>query len=134
MKPTSVMIVEFNTDSCNALRHAFEDRGYITWSFPSPDIAVSIFSTIQPSVILLDLDVVGWEGLHMIDDCKKVCPHSSVIVESRASDLARIQEALHHGADAYLVKPHPIASLFEFLDQRMPAPPPIVIPFNQAAA
>jgi len=133
MKPTSVMIVEYNTDLCDTLRHAFEDRGYITWTFPNPDIAVSVFSTIQPAVIVLDLDVAGSQAFEMMEACKVQCPEASLIVKSGTADSARMQKAKEHGAEAFLVKPYALAPLFEILDRKVPPKPPAIIPINQAA-
>jgi len=50
------MIVETNTDLRNTLRHAFEDRGYMTWTCPAPELAISIFTVVQPSIVIVDLD------------------------------------------------------------------------------
>ena len=133
MKPTSVMIVEYNTDLRNTLMHAFEDRGYITWTFPSADIAVSIFATIQPLVIVLDLDVVGSQAVEMIEACKEQCPYASLIVESSTADSARIQEAIEHGAEAFLSKPYAMEPLFEIIDKKILSTAPTLIPINQAA-
>jgi DNA-binding NtrC family response regulator len=133
MKPTSVMIVENNPDLRTTLRHAFEDRGFITWTFPSPEIAISIFSTFQPTVIILDLDVAGSQACEMIDTCREQCPLASLIVESNSEDSARMQEAMEHGAQAFLVKPYALAPLFEIINQKIPPRPPMVIPMTQAA-
>ena len=133
MNEISVMIVENNPDLRNILRHAFEDRGYVTWTFPSHEIAVSIFSTFQPTVIVLDLDVVGAEAFEMIEACKEKCPLASLIVESQTADTERMVEAIKHGAQAFLVKPYTLAPLFEILDKKIPLVSAMVIPMNQAA-
>lgn len=134
MKPTtSVVIVECNADLCNILRHAFVDRGYVTWTFPSPEIAVSIFSTIQPAVIVLDLDVAGSQAIKLIEFCRKQCPRAAIIVESGTADAERMREVLKHGAQAFLVKPYALAPLFEILDKKAPPASPAIVRMDQAA-
>jgi CheY-like chemotaxis protein len=121
VKQTSVVIVECNTDLRHALRHAFEDRGYVTWTFPNPEIAFSIFTTIQPNVIVMDLDVPGVQSYEAIDACRKLCPNASLIVESTSFDHVREQEALNHGAQAFLVKRSGLPPLFAFFDKFFPS-------------
>jgi DNA-binding NtrC family response regulator len=123
MKATSVMIVENNPDLRTTLRNAFEAHGYATWTFPSPEIAVCIFSTVQPTVIVLDLDVLGERAYEMIEACKVLCPNSSVIVECNTGDTAQGKKAVEHGAQAFIVKSHSLAPLFEILENTVSADP-----------
>jgi two-component system, chemotaxis family, chemotaxis protein CheY len=120
MQPVSIMIVENNTDLRNTLRHAFEDRGYLTWTCHAPEIAVSIFAAIHPSVVLLDLDFEGARPMELLDAWKEMSPHTRVIVESTTADAHRMREAIDHGARAFLIKPYTLAPLFDLLEQEMP--------------
>lgn len=120
MKPLSIMIVENNTDLRNTLRHAFEDRGYLTWTCPAPEIAVSIFAAIQPSVVILDLDFEGPNPLRLIDAWRELSPNTRVIVESTATDAVRMREAMDRGAYAFLVKPYSLEPLFDLLEKEIP--------------
>jgi len=124
MKTASVMIVEKSTDLRNTLRHAFEDRGYLTWTCPALEIAVSIFAAVQPHVVLLDLDFEGPNSMHLIEIWKKTAPNTRIIVESTMADAGRMQEAMRHGAHAFLVKPYQLAPLFNLLEEDIPPMPP----------
>ena len=117
MKLASVIIVENNNDVRNDLRHAFENRGFLTWTFPRAGIAESIVDALQPDVVLLDLDTQGDETLRYIREWKERSPHTCVIVESCAADAERLKGAMEHGADGFLVKPVSLAPLFEILDK-----------------
>jgi DNA-binding NtrC family response regulator len=117
MQPASIIIVENNTDVRDSLRHAFEDHGYRTWTCPGPEMAESIFDAVQPNVVLLDLDLEGAHPYQMMDSWRTQCPHMCVIVESEQADAGRVREAMDHGAQAFLVKTHPLTSLFALLEQ-----------------
>ena len=134
MKPASIMIVETNSDLRNTLRHAFEDRGYLTWTCPAPEIAISIFAAVHPSVVLLDLDFEGANPLQMIDTWKQMAPNTRVIVESTTADAQRMREAIDHGAQAFLIKPYSLAPLFDLLEEQFPPQPPAAFEFKRAAA
>ncbi len=120
MRHVSIMIVEDNTDLRNTLRHAFEDRGYITWTCPGPEIALSIFSAVQPNIVILDLDMGGPDPLDMISIWKESSPHTRVVVESQSADRVRMREAMDRGALAYLMKPYTLAPLFDLLEKEIP--------------
>jgi DNA-binding NtrC family response regulator len=119
------MIVENNSDLRNTLRNAFEGRGYLTWTCRAPEIAVSIFETIQPSVVILDLDFEEGHILDLLDIWRERSPQTRVIVESASSDAERMQEAMKHGAHAFLTKPFALAPLFHLLEDDIPPASPI---------
>jgi len=121
MKPVSVMIVENNTDLRNTLRRAFEDHDYPTWTCQEPETAVSVFAAIHPSVVLLDLDIEWANPLELIDAWKDISPETRVIVESVTADAVRMQEAIDHGAQVFLIKPYSLTHLFELLEGENPA-------------
>jgi len=131
--PASIMIVENNTELRNTLRHAFEDRGYLTWTCIIPEIAMSIFEAVQPSIVILDLDFEEADVLRILDVWHKLSPHTRVIVESTDADAERMREAMAHGAHAYLTKPFGLTPLFDLLEKDIPPTPPSSAKLNKAA-
>ena len=127
------MIVETNTDLRNTLRHAFEDRGYMTWTCPAPELAISIFTVVQPSIVIVDLDFQGINVLHLLDIWRDIAPHTRVIVESTTADANRMREAMDHGAHAFLTKPYSLPPLFDLLEKDIPTDPPGSTPLKKAA-
>ena len=116
MKLASVIIVEDNTDLCETLRHAFEDRGFLTWTFPRAGTAESLVDALHPDVVLFDLDMQGEEALLYISAWKKQSPGTFVFVESSRGDAEHLRIAMDHGADGFFVKPFSLVPLFELLD------------------
>jgi len=127
------MIVETNTDLRNTLRHAFEDRGYMTWTCPAPELAISIFTVVQPSIVIVDLDFQGINVLHLLDIWRDIAPQTRVIVESTTADANRMREAMDHGAHAFLTKPYSLPPLFDLLEKDIPTDPPGSTPLKKAA-
>src|SRR5215467_11071363 len=100
MRPASIMIVENNSDFRNRLRHAFEDRGYATWTCPGPEIAISIFAAVLPNVVILDMDFEGSDVLKLVEVWRELAPHTRVIVESSTTNVERMRQAMARGAHA----------------------------------
>jgi DNA-binding NtrC family response regulator len=124
VKSVSIMIVENNSDLRQTLRHAFEDRGYLTWTCRNPDIAVSIFESIQPSVVILDLDF-DENVLQILESWRLIAPDTRVVVESAEANTERIRAAMERGAHAFLTKPFSLVPLFQLLEDGMPPADPI---------
>jgi DNA-binding NtrC family response regulator len=118
--PASIMIVENNIEYCNTLRYAFEDRGYITWICPGPEMAETIFSEIHPNFVLLDLDLEDPNPLELIAAWSELAPHTRVIVGITIPDVRRLREAIDHGAYAFLIKSFSLAPLFDLLEKEIP--------------
>jgi DNA-binding NtrC family response regulator len=125
LKSVSIMIVENNSDLRNTLQRAFEDRGYLTWTCRAPEIAVSIFETVQPSIVILDLDFEGADLLKLLDSWHEHSPQTRVIVESANSNADRVREVMRHGALAFLAKPYSLVPLFHLLENGIPPSPPV---------
>lgn len=115
------MIVETDTQTRNHLRHAFVDRGYKTWTCPGPEIANSIFTAVHPQIILLDWDGTDGQVVELLDYWKKTFPETRVIIESRTADAPRMEMAMEHGADAFVVKSSSLVTLFHLIENEMRA-------------
>ena len=132
-KAGSIMIVDSSPDYSNTLRHAFEDRGYLTWTCPGPDIASCILLAIHPTAVVLDLDLEGVNPFDIMDAWRALSPSTRIVVEMRVPDAQRLQTAMDHGADTYFVKTSPMTPLFQFLEEKRVSEPPPPQPFNEAA-
>jgi DNA-binding NtrC family response regulator len=112
------MIVETNREMRNLLRHAFEHRGYLTWTCPSLEIAACVYEAIHPDVVLLDLDFEGLDCVTFLEMWHRESPKTKIIVESASNNKDRIDLAMEHGAHAFLQKPYSLPPLFELLEKQ----------------
>jgi len=57
-----------------------------------------------PEVILLDLSMPGRNGFEALDELRRVCPESAVVIMSMHDDASHVREALARGAIGFVVK------------------------------
>ena len=125
MKTVSIIIVENDSELRNKLRHAFESRGYVAWNCRDPEFVACLLESVQPSIIILDLDISDFEGdiFAVMGTWHTLSPKTRVIVESANSDAERMRKALVHGAEAFLTKPFSLDPLFNLLDNTISSAP-----------
>lgn len=75
--------------------------------------AVDMACTLQPDVILLDLEMPGVDGLSALQQLRQKAPEVRVIVFTAFDTDERIIKAVQAGAKGYLLKGAPRADLFE---------------------
>ena len=74
------MIVQKNSDFRNILRHAFEVRGYLTWTCPAVEFAHSIFTAVQPNIVILDVEWEDADPVELANRWKEMSPDTKVIM------------------------------------------------------
>lgn len=67
--------------------------------------AVEMVDRLKPDVVLLDIQMPGLDGLEAMREIKARAPETRCMVVSAYDYFHFAQEALHLGADAYLLKP-----------------------------
>lgn len=58
----------------------------------------------SPDVILLDLSMPGRNGFEALDELRRTCPASAVVIMSMHDDPGHVREALDRGASGFVVK------------------------------
>ncbi|OBR63423.1 hypothetical protein A7K91_22920 [Paenibacillus oryzae] len=71
----------------------------------SLDEAKSLLGSLKVDLVLLDIYMMGDNGLDLLSDVSATTSGTDVIMISAASDGASIGHALRHGAIDYLIKP-----------------------------
>jgi two-component system, NarL family, nitrate/nitrite response regulator NarL len=66
--------------------------------------AVSLAASVEPDIILLDLDIAGQNGLDILPDLLAGAPRARVLVLTGARDLETHRDAMRFGASGVLVK------------------------------
>lgn len=66
--------------------------------------AISLVTESAPDVVLVDLSLRNTSGIHLIDNIKKRCPQTRVIVLSMHCTSAHVLRSLRAGADGYISK------------------------------
>ncbi len=93
MNSESIMIVETNPEMRNVLRHAFETRGYLTWTCPAVGLAECIFEAVQPSLVVLDVEMSPSID-RLIRQWHEQAPLSRIVVLEKSRSLAPLAKWL----------------------------------------
>ena len=70
----------------------------------SADEVVIRAQQLLPHVVLLDLSMPGRSGLEALDELRRACPESAVVIMSMHNDALHVREALVRGANGFVVK------------------------------
>lgn len=82
-----------------------EDSGFTTFEASSNKEGLTLFREKKPDLVLSSLQMIGENGLELLDAIRSESPETPVIVISRTEAVDNLLEALHLGAWDYIIKP-----------------------------
>lgn len=100
-----ILIVDDEVDVCRFAKSFFETRGFRTFTAPTGQAALEIFSREMPDIVLIDVKMEGMDGITLLKEIKKINKDAETIMVSAIEDLNVIEEAKRHGAKEYITKP-----------------------------
>src|SRR5438094_10469346 len=109
-----ILVDDDNQDNAEIIRQYLEVRGFPVTVANSGDEALSLFESVQPALVLLDVMMPGRDGWEV---CRVMRQHPTLgksvrIVMVTALDQWRDKrEALQTGADDYVEKPFDLPTL-----------------------
>ena len=104
----TVLVVDDNIDNAEIMRQYLEARGYPVAVAHGGDEALSLYETVRPSLVLLDVMMPGRDGWEI---CRLMKQHPSlgrsvrVIMVTALDQWDDKRQALQTGADDYVTKP-----------------------------
>lgn len=99
----SIMIVDDNEERATALRGVLESHGYtVAACVSASDYLPDRVKTVNPDVILMDIDAPGRDTLESISLVQRDLPRPIVML-TQDEDVATIRAAIHAGVSAYVV-------------------------------
>jgi DNA-binding NarL/FixJ family response regulator len=106
MKRLRVVLAEDHEAVRDGLRLLFETRGDmdVVHGVPNGAQAIEAARTLTPDVIVLDLSMPGVGGLAAAREIKAQTLSVAVVVLTRHTEYAYVQEAFAAGADGYVLK------------------------------
>jgi two-component system response regulator RegA len=108
----TVLLVDDDRTFTAVMTRGFQRRGFEVHSCDNAREAVDLCREIQPSHILLDLNMPELSGLVVLPDLLAAAPVAKLVVLTGYSSIATAVEATKAGATNYLCKP---ASIDEIL-------------------
>lgn len=106
MKTYDLMIVDDSERARQAIRKILtaEPLFRVIAEAESGSEAVSLARDLRPDLILMDINMPGFDGLQATGQIKQELPSVRVVILSVSDDPADLFEAIRSGAQGYLVK------------------------------
>jgi DNA-binding NarL/FixJ family response regulator len=82
----------------------------------SAENALELIQKERPNIIITDLSMPGFSGMHLITEVKKAYPEIGVLVLSMHNDEDYIMDALNAGAMGYLTKDAPPEEIIDAIN------------------
>ena len=117
MSPAKILIVDDEREFASALAERLRLRGYDTTAIFCADEALTQAKSIQPDVILLDLNLPGVSGIEMLMTMRDYIPGVEIILLSGHLDLAQCIQGLRLDAFDYIMKPIDINDLIDKIEK-----------------
>jgi PAS domain S-box-containing protein len=114
----TVLLVDDEASVLKMTSIALEDHGYRVITAEDGEAAIALFLRhhLEISIVLLDLMMPGMDGLHTIDQLRRIDPAVSIIACSGLRTSQREAEVLERGAKGFLPKPYSEEELLQTID------------------
>jgi DNA-binding response OmpR family regulator len=100
-----VLIVDDDPSMSRFLTSYLSRQNFDVNSASSGEEAIRMFRVYDPSLVLLDMNMTGIDGIETLERLKQIKPEVSVIVVSGQNSPDLIFRASKAGADDYINKP-----------------------------
>jgi len=103
--PLRVMLVDDHALVRSAIRSALDAPDIeVVAEAPSAEAAYELALSHRPDVVLLDVDLPGMSGIHLVRELAPRLPETQIVMLSVIGDERAVLEAMRHGAAGYLTK------------------------------
>lgn len=110
MKEANILIIEDDQAILNFLSISLKTNGYQLETARGGVDGLSLFLSIHPDIVLLDLGLPDIDGLEVLKQIRQSSDVPIIIVSAREQEREKV-EALDSGADDYITKPFSIGEL-----------------------
>ncbi|MEJ7760452.1 MAG: response regulator [Gemmatimonadaceae bacterium] len=115
-----ILVVDDNEDNAHIIRDYLEAKGYPISVAYNGDEAMTLFESMKPSLVLLDVMMPGRDGWQV---CREMKGHPTlgrnirVIMVTALQDWMDKRQALETGADDFIEKPFELARLVQSVER-----------------
>ena len=99
-----VLVVEDEANICSFIETLLETNGYQALVAQTCAMGLTLFSSHNPDLVILDLGLPDRDGLELIRAVRQKCMTPIVVLSARTTEQDKI-EALDLGANDYITKP-----------------------------
>ena len=100
-----VLIVDDDAATREFLRGWLETMGYDVREAPTAEIGLATMIEAPASILLLDIDMPGHDGLWLAERVRKAWPATAIVFASGVDKIETIEQARWLGAVDYVQKP-----------------------------
>jgi len=111
-----LLIVDDEISICNSLSFALEDE-YDIYTAEDEESAMKIVSSMDISIVLLDLRLGNTDGITLLKKIKSLSPRTAVLIMTAYGSIESSVEAIKSGAFYYITKPINIDELLLLLEK-----------------
>lgn len=111
------MIVEDEEELRENLTDLLEFKGHSVTACCDGEQAVALFGSVQPQLVLLDIQLPGINGLEVLRTIKAKSPKTPVVIVSASSAPSVVQEAKSTGAYKIILKPYNHSDILQVIDE-----------------
>ncbi|MBM3290192.1 MAG: diguanylate cyclase, partial [Candidatus Hydrogenedentes bacterium] len=102
---TQVLLLDDEFAVCDVMRAHLETLGYTCAIETSPLRALELVRHRTFGLLITDLRMPEMDGLEVVRRAKEIDPDMAIVVVTAMMDIANAIDAMHSGADDYVVKP-----------------------------
>ena len=112
VKRERIAIVDSQPSSRIGLSHFIKkiDRWEVAWSSSTAEESLDKISEDEPDLMILEIQLIGKDGLEFIKSLMPLYPHLKILVHSAHSEEFYAERCLRAGAIGYLHKMDPMAN------------------------
>lgn len=113
-----LLIVDDEISICNSLSFALEDE-YEIYTAEDEESAMKTVSSMDISIVLLDLRLGSADGISLLKRIKSLSPRTAVIIMTAYGSIESSVEAIKSGAFYYITKPINIDELLLLIEKAL---------------
>lgn len=105
-----ILLVEDETNICVLLTTMLQSEDYQVISADTCSLAISLYSSHNPDLVILDLGLPDMDGMRLIETVRKDSLTPIIVLSARSNEKDKVL-ALDSGANDYVTKPFGAAEL-----------------------
>lgn len=108
----SILLIDDEPGIRLLLSKGLTNQGHQLYEADDGLTGLAQFHAVQPDIILLDVNLPGMDGFTILKEIRRYDGAVGILMCSAVSAKFLINEALHSGADRYLIKPIRLQTIF----------------------
>ncbi|MGM0443520.1 MAG: HD domain-containing phosphohydrolase [Fibrobacterota bacterium] len=115
----TLIVIDDDTTLGTSVKRFLEKKGHNVLLIDNCESALDIMNNNYPDLILVDLNMPGMSGLDFLKLVRQRDKIVPVLITTGDPDIDTVIEAIHNGAQDYIVKPFSLTLLSDKIDETM---------------